>query len=364
MNRWERLLPPTGYPGAPVLPWPDGEPAPSLPDGTAGISVRIRTRTTDPANWVATRAVGVDDRPMWHGVGRMVVVTEPGEHLVELRGRAATETARLVRPGVGEIAELEYWMPASFGAAEGVLVPAPARRRLGSGISGFVAALAALAVVVLLADAAGLRPGPLLVAALFVLAAAAAVLTVKVKGAADRRYRAEVSSEAGAGAPASVAENGLFLGDGPPPAGLAGGDRGLLVVTAGAERDYVWNGIRVGVRPNADPNAWLPWPTLSIDGVAHPLSWRTWCYRLAPGEHEVRVLARPPRRGGQGEPVAPAGEPVTVRVPVVAGRITRLDLRAKATVEVAAASRDRAAPTELTRFAATVEARVSAPTAP
>ncbi|MEU7798104.1 hypothetical protein AB0J14_19530 [Micromonospora arborensis] len=357
MNRWERLLPPTPFPGASTVAWPVGQPAPGLPAGKAGISVRIRTRTTDPANWVSAKAVGVDDQPMWHGVGRMVVVTDPGEHLVEVRGRLSAETARRVRLRAGEIAELEYWTPASFGGADGVLVPAPARRRLGSGVSGIAAAFLTLACVALVADAAGVRPNAALVAALFAITAAATVLIIRAKRRVDRRYRAEVSHEVDADA--RTAETGAFLGDGTPPPSLADGGHGVLVVTATATREYVWNGTQVAARPSVDPNAWLPWPSLLIDGVGRPLSWRTWCYRLPPGRHEVTVTARPPLGGAGAVGVRPA----TVTVEVAAGQETRLDLRVKARVEVRSASRDRSAPTELTGFEADVRMTASGPAA-
>ncbi|MFK3979032.1 hypothetical protein ACI2K4_01505 [Micromonospora sp. NPDC050397] len=325
----------------------------------AGISVRVRTRSTDPANFVSAKAIGVDDRPMWHGVGRAVVLTDPGDHLVEVRGRSSTETTRLVRLHTGQIAELEYWVPASFGGADGVLVPAPARRRLGSGGWGFAAALLAVACVVLVADAAGLRPNAALVAAVFVVAVAAAALTIGAKRRVDRRYRAAVSPEVDTDVRAARA--GVFLGDAAAPAGLADDGHGVLVVTATATRQYVWNGTQVAARPSTDPNAWLPWPSLLIDGVARPLSWRTWCYRLPAGRHEVTVVARPPRQGAQAGGDVPAAGRATVTVEIAAGRETRLDLRVEATVEVRTAARDRSAPTELTRFEARVKLTASAP---
>lgn len=367
MNRHEKSLPPTPYPGAPVLAEPAGgsaarDLAARLPAGTAGISVRVRTRRGDLPNFVAPRMVGVDDRPMWHGLGRLTVVTEPGDHLVEVRGRHSAETARLVRVRAGEIVELEYWTPASIGNVDGLLTVAPARRRMGAGIWPVVAGFAAMGGVALLAQAAsGDQPGAGLsgaVAALLLIVPVAVIVAwSRVKRHIDRRHRAAVSHEAAADRRA--AQTGMFLGDGDVPAGLADAGHGVLVVTATSEQEYVWNGIQVGARPTADPHAWLPWPALAIDGVSRPFSWRTWCYRLPPGPHELTVTARPPvpvsGADGGGPSVAPAGRvvPATVRVEVTAGAVTRLDLRIKSRTEVRGIGGTRTGPTEVVRFDAT-----------
>ncbi|WP_143043784.1 hypothetical protein [Nonomuraea jiangxiensis] len=285
----------------------------------------------------------------------MVVVTESGEHLVEVRGRSSAETARLVRARAGEITELEYWTPASIGGADGVLVRAPARRRMGAGHFGIAVAYLALAGATLLANAAGLQPTAALLVALLMIVVVATVSWSLMKRRIDRRYRAAVSYEADSDARAS--DVGMFLGDGVAPSGSADGSRGLLVVTATAARDYTWNGTRIAAQPTTDPNAWLPWPALSIDGVRRPFGWRTWCYRLPPGEHEVTVVVRAPGLAtGQG---CDGAEPTTVRVRIAAGQVTRLDLRVRATIEVRATFPDRSAPTEVTRFTAAVDAKVS-----
>ncbi|MBC6458512.1 hypothetical protein [Actinomadura sp. HBU206391] len=383
MNRREKSLAATPYPGAPVVSWPVGEAAPELPAGKAGISVWIRTRAIDPPSFVAPRAVGVDDRPMWHGLGRMVVVTEPGEHLVEVGGWVSSvETARLVRVRAGEIVELEYWKPASFGSVDGVLVPAPARRRLGSGGWGVVAGFLALMCVAWLAEAteeASKAVFAVFTALFFVAPLAVVVLWSLVKRRIDRRYRVAMSYEATADTRA--ADTGMFLGDGDAPAGLADGIHGVLVVTGTAARKYVWNRLTPPAMtfPTADPNAWLPWPSMIIDGVERPFSWRRWCYRLPPGKHEVTVTVRPPLLGeGQDRGDKDRGdkdrgdkdrgrfgaEPVTVTVDIAAGRVTRLDLRVKATTEVVSTTRDRRGPTEPTRFEASVEMRASTPMTP
>lgn len=368
MNRHEKGLPPTPYPGAPVLAEPMGgsatrDLAARLPAGKAGISVRIRTRRGDISNFVAPRMVGVDDRPMWRGLGRLTVVTDPGDHLVEVRGRYSAETARLVRARAGEIVELEYWTPASIGNVDGLLTLAPARRRMGAGIWPVVAGFAAMGGVALLAQAAaGDQPGAGLSGAVAVLLLVAPLAVIvawsRIKRRSDRRYRAAVSYEATADP--RTADAGMFLGDGDVPAGVADANHGVLVVTATSEQEYVWNGIQVGARPTADPHAWLPWPALTIDGVPRPFSWRTWCYRLPPGPHEVTVTPRPPvpapGADGGGTPAAPECRvaPAVVKVEITAGGVARLNLRVKSRTEVRGVGGTRTGPTEVVRFDATV----------
>ena len=235
---------------------------------------------------------------MWAGIGRMVVVTDPGEHLVEVRGSLEADTVRLVRVKDGEIAELDYWIPASYGGAQGLLVPypAPAWRRLGSGFTAMLMPFAGLTAIAFLVSRTGIRPDGFVFAAMMLSAVALTVAWVKGKGYADRRYRAAISSEATR--PGQSAVTGMFLGDGAPPEGLAGGGDGLLVVTGALVRRYRWNGSRNPAKAAADPNGWAPWPARTVT--------------------------------------------------VDAGRITRLDVRADTTVDVRSPSLDRAVPTVLT----------------
>lgn len=348
MNRRERLLPATAYPQAPVLPWPVGQAAPALPAGTAGVAVHVRSRGSDPGTWDAHKAVGVDDRPMWQGLGRMVVVTTPGAHLVEVRGRFSAETVRRVRVAPGEIVELDYWTPASYGRVDGVLTPAPGRRRPGAGAWVVLAPFAALAAFALVITGAGLPLTPPLAVAFLLSAPLAAALVSLVKRRADRAHRVGASREAAGDVRA--ADTGMFLADGEPPAALVDAGHGALVVTGIAELEYRWNGMRVGTPATLDPNSWVPWPTLAVDGVTRPFSWRGWAYRLAPGEHEVTVAVHGPDRREATR--------VPLRVRVTAGRITRLDLRVRTRTEVRADQGRQRVPTELAAFRATVEAKL------
>ncbi|MFJ8580229.1 hypothetical protein [Micromonospora sp. NPDC093277] len=350
MNRKERSIPATGYPEAPVLPWSAGQPPPTLPAGTAGISVHVRSRGTDPVTWDAYKAVGVDDRPMWQGLGRMVVVTAPGEHLVEVRGRFSAETVRRVRVAAGEIVELDCWAPASFGQPESVLVPTPGGRRPGAGAWVVLAPIAALAAFALGATRAGLPVTPPLAVALLLSPLLAVAVVSLVKRHLDLAYRVRSSREAVEDVRA--ADTGMFLADGAPPAGLTDGAHGALVVTGTARLDYRWNGMRVGTPATLDPNSWVPWPTLTIDGALRPFSWRTWAYRLPAGEHEVVVAVHSPA------PDRPEVSRVAVRVRVAAGQLTRLQLRADTRTEVRANHGRQRVPTELAGFTATVEPRV------
>ncbi|MCW3817243.1 hypothetical protein ONA91_22580 [Micromonospora sp. DR5-3] len=351
MNRWEKMTPPGGYPEAPVVPWPVGGPAPALPPGMAGVSVRVRTRGSDPATWLQLKAVGVDDRPMWRGYGRMVTVVEPGEHLVEVRGPGSAESVRRVSVRPGEVAELEYFMPASYGTVEGMLARPPVRRRPGPGAWVFVLPLLATSSFPLLP---GKLSPPVAAAAAAGLIAGLVGLTLLVsrgKRAIDRRRRVAASYESTGDV--RDADRGMFLGDGEPPAGLTDAGRGALVVTGVSAQEYRWNGLGVVSEPAEDPNSWIPWPVLSIDGERRPFSWRTWAYRLPPGEHEVTVEMRAP---GGAEVAAP--EPVRVPVRIVAGQVTRLDLRVNTRTEVHSTKRGARVPTQVTRFTATVEPKV------
>lgn len=348
MNRWERTTPAQGYPDAPVTPWPAGGPPPALPPGAAGVSVRIRTRATDPANWVRLKAVGVDDQPMWRGHGRMVAVVEPGEHLVEVRGAASAESVRRVTVRAGEVAELEYFMPASYGTVEGLLTRAPARRRPGPGAWVIVAPLLAAFCFPLLPRATSTPVAAAATVGLVAVMIGLMLLVSRGKRAIDRRRRVAASEEAAGDV--RGAERGMFLGDGEPPAGLTDAAHGALVVTGVSAQEYRWNGRGALAQPAQDPNSWIPWPVLAIDGEPRRFSWRTWAYRLPPGEHEVLVRARPPA----GAEVAPP-EPVRVPVRITAGRVTRLELRVRTRTEVRSARQGTEIPTVVTRFTATVE---------
>ncbi|MEU8801413.1 hypothetical protein [Spirillospora sp. NPDC048819] len=296
------------------------------------------------------KAVGVDGRPVWHGVGRMVAVTEPGEHLVEVWGHGSAETVRGIRAEAGQVAELDYRMPASMGGAEGVLVPAPGsrRRRMGSGVRWGWVPILVVSAAWLIDEWRDLPETSAVGVGVLVCAVLAGVLAVAVKQRADRRYRVRMSHEAGADPRA--AETGMFLADGRCPAGIAEGDIGALLITETAERKYSWNGLGFGRRPVTDPNAWLPWPTLAIDGARRPFAWRSWCYRLPPGAHEVTVEPASDR---------PKSETAAVKVEIAPGRVTRVDLRVKA--DVAVQARDRDVPTEPAGFEATADLKVSAP---
>lgn len=350
MNRWEKLRPATAYPEAPVLPWPVGQAPPALPAGAAGISVHLRSRGSDPGTWDGHKAVGVDNRPMWHGLGRMVVVTGPGEHLVEVRGRFSTDTVRRVRVAAGEIVELDCWTPASYGQPESVLVPAPGRRRPGAGAWVVLAPFAALAAFALVVTQAKVPASPLVAVAFLLCAPLAAAAVSLTKRHFDRAYRIQASREAAEDVRA--ADEGMFLADGEPPAGLTDDAHGALVVTATARLEYRWNGMGVGTPATLDPNSWVPWPALTIDGTPRPFSWRTWAYRLRPGEHEVMVAVRSPA------PDRPEVTRVPVRVRVTAGQVTRLELRVHTRTEVRANRGRQRVPTELAGFTATVEPRV------
>jgi hypothetical protein len=251
----------------------------------------------------------------------------------------------------GEIAELEFFMPASYGTVEGVLSRPPVRRRPGPGAWVFVVPLLAALWFPLLPG----RPSPPVAAAAAVGLIATMIglllLVSRGKRAIDQRRRVAASDEAAGDV--READRGMFLGDGEPPAGLTDGGHGALVVTGVSAQEYRWNGLGAISRPAEDPNSWIPWPVLSIDGERHPFSWRTWAYRLPPGEHEVLVEARPPA----GAEVA-APEPVRVPVRITAGQVTRLELGVRTRTEVHSVRQGTRLPTQVTRFTATVEPRV------
>ncbi|KUL40563.1 hypothetical protein [Actinoplanes awajinensis] len=344
------VWPPIAFPGTDMLLWPDDRPAPVLPAGKAGIAVRIRSKAGDPAPYPKLFTVGVDDRPLWWGLGRMIAVVEPGEHLVEVRGMRAADTARQVRVAAGEIAELEFWTPRASATSKvrGILVPAPARRRPGTGrylVLGYLVAFTLL----ILTSIANLRPDGRGFAALVAVPIAVALLAIWWKRRGDARYRVAASveaAEAGRDGP-----GGWFLGDGEPPARLADDGHGVLVVTGALTRDYTWNGRRfINHMPATNVNAWMPWPDLTIDGEPRPFSWHSWCYRLTPGPHEITVAVRAPESAADRF----AGDRATHRVTVTAGQVTRLDVGVTGRVEVRSASLDPEAPSEITGFSATV----------
>ncbi|KUL40564.1 hypothetical protein [Actinoplanes awajinensis] len=337
MNSWEKQWPPT--------PFPDARVRPAV--GTGGIAVRIRTKSRDIAQFSKLFTVGIDDRPVWWGLGRMIAVVEPGEHLVEVRGRLAVESTRRVRVAAGEIVELDFWTPAaSFGSStRGTLVPAPGRRRPGTGrylVWGWLAAIGLMLAFTLL-------DVPLngFFLALLAVPVLAAVLAIWWKRRGDQQYRVAASAEAAAEAGRTDAA-GWFLGDAEPPAHLLEGTAdGLLVVTGTHALERTRNGQRD--RNHVDENGWVPWPELTVDGVQRPLSWQTWCYRLPPGEHDVTFTVRPPRPAAERF----AAEQVTRRVTVTAGRVTRLGLHVAARVVTRSAYANPEAYAEITGFTVT-----------
>ena len=248
--------PATPFPGAPVLPWPKGKPAPSIPEGKGGVSVRIRERFYDLPRYVQCGAVSVDDQPMWSGSGRMVIVVDPGEHLIEVWGKESPHTARLVQVACGKIVEMEHWMPISdWVKVEGILVPAPIRLRPGAeNLASWLVILALLGFIWFLKSTSA-SPGIARIAELLALFAipVAVFFITKTKGVIDRWYRTTMSYEANRDV--KIADTGMFLSDGKVPADVTNELRGVLVITATAERtgDSIW----------CDPNLWLSWPTLT-----------------------------------------------------------------------------------------------------
>ncbi|MDP9793973.1 hypothetical protein J2S43_002485 [Catenuloplanes nepalensis] len=346
MNPFEAPKP---FPGTPVLPWPQGSPPPPLPPGKAGIAIRVRRARFDTPNFHRARVVGVDDQPLWHGLDRAVAVTDPGSHLVEVRNDTGAESVRLVRATAGEITEWHMWSPASAGRVPGVLVPAGSpRRRPGAGLWGFFAGMAALAAGPLLL-APETRAGRIaMVFYMLLIVPVTIVVWSRAKAAIDHRYRVAASTEAQA-PPADAA----FLAHGDVPPGLAGTGHGVLLLTGDLRVSYTQDGRDVLVRPVTDPNAWVPWPTLTIDGTARPFAWHNWAYRLPPGPHELLVTPKPPAHTGANPTITTT--PVRVRVDIRPGETTHLRLTVHATVAVVS---DPPAPvhtTSLTAFTATVE---------
>jgi hypothetical protein len=350
---------PTAYPDTPVTLWPIGSPPPAPPVGLSGISVWVRNRALDPPYWGHARAVGVDDRPLWWGLGRMVAWVAPGEHLAEVRHDGVVESARTVRVDAGEIAELEFWTPASIGGSQGVLAPPPGRRT-GSGWGMLPVAAAVIALLALAHPGGALAPA--YAVPYFVAFLVAPLLGIwawsRVKRARDRRYRAAVSVEAG-----EPARDVMFLGDGDAPEG------GMLVVTCAVTPRYLWNGhAGLGV-PERDPHSWVPAPALTIDGRDTAFGYRTWGYRLPTGPHTLTVTPRPPVPAAVEEryrhlpppDLTPerAVTPGTSRVDIVPGRITRVSVTVDATVTVRVIAQSATSPTVLAGFTAktTIENR-------
>ena len=347
---------PRPFPGAPVLPWPPGSPPPPLPPGAAGVSVWIRGAPHDSPQFRKARAVGIDDTPMWHGMDRAVIVTTPGDHVVEVRDDAGAESTRLVRATAGEIAEWQLWSPATYGRVPGVLVPASSpRRRPGMGMWGLLAALAALGLPPVLIGP-DTRPGRIAMTVWMIVAVPLTLLVYsRVKAAVDRRYRRSVSTEAHADPRA--ADTGMFLADGAVPDVLADAHRGALSLTVTTTTTYTKDGRQVAVRPAVDRNAWLRWPALTIDGTERPLGWQNWCYRLPPGPHELVVTPRPPATPDNAPGVTPQLTVTPARVPVTVrpGEVVHLRLTVHATVAVASNPASETRSTSLTAFTATVE---------
>ncbi|MDR7275986.1 hypothetical protein [Catenuloplanes atrovinosus] len=356
------------FEGAPVAEWPLRTPAPEPPAGMAGVSVWVRNRLIDPPYWGHRHVVGVDDTPMWYGIGRMVAFVPPGEHRAEVRYRGAVQSARTVRVRAGEVAEFEFWTPATYGGSQGVLVPAPARRRMGSGPALLWCTVLVLGAFYLLA-----RSDPQTNAPVMLLATAAAVVgpfllawaVSRVKRVIDQRYRVAASAEARETPPGTPGE-AMFLGDGDAPAGLADAAHGALVVTCVLKPDHRWNG-RTGLVPiDSDPNAWVPAPALTVDGHPRPFGYRTWGYRLTAGPHTLRITPRPPAQAPIGERwsalplpgITPEidAPPVDVPVQVAAGQVTRVTITVSATTSVQVIAPSAAAPTVITGFRATVSA--------
>ncbi|GAB7045149.1 hypothetical protein JCM9534A_02750 [Catenuloplanes indicus JCM 9534] len=352
------------FEGAQVMPWPENTPRPQPPPGTAGIAVWVRRSRHDPNHWGHGHGVGVDDRPLFWGLGRMVTFVEPGEHRAEVRNRGVVSSARTVRVAAGEVAELEFWTPASFDStARGVLAPAPARHRIGSG-SGvqpafFGTLVACGAVAVLLPDAVPQFVLGVTVAAMLVLPVLAVWAYVAWKRAADRRYRREISAEA-----RDTPGAAMFLGEGTAPGGLTDAAHGAVVVTCVLKHHYRWNDRSGLMIPDQDPNAWVPAPTLTVDGRPQPFGFLNWAYRLPAGPHTLTVTPRPPVQAPIGEqwrhiappPVTPVidAPPGTVRVDITAGQVTHLTITVEATTAVQFVAVSASAPTVLTGFTATV----------
>ncbi|GAB7036316.1 MULTISPECIES: hypothetical protein [Catenuloplanes] len=359
----------TAFAGAPVVEWPPGAPAPQPPPGTAGISVWLRNRATDPPHYGHRHQVGIDDTPLWSGIGRAVAFVAPGEHRAEVRHNAVIASVRAVRVHAGEVAELEFWTPATFGSvSQGVLVPAPAGRRMGSGPGLHVSVTVVygtLLLLLLLRPDDNSTPMKWFFLVFGLAGPFVGVLAIsRIKRRLDRRYRVAVSAEARA-TPRDV----MFLAEGDAPAGLAdaGTGHGALVVTCVLAERYIWNG-RTGLIPiDRDPNSWVPAPALTIDGRPQPFGFLTWAYRLPAGPHTLTVTPRPPVPAPIGAAwahvppprVTPevAVTPGTVPVEIVAGRLTRLVITLDATVAVRFLAPSDSAPTVPTGFTATVSAR-------
>ncbi|MFI5843257.1 hypothetical protein ACIA8K_26455 [Catenuloplanes sp. NPDC051500] len=345
---------PMAYPDAPVTVWPIGEPAPRPPVGLAGISVWVRNRALDPPYWGHARAVGVDDRPLWWGLGRMVAWVAPGEHLAEVRHDGVAESARTVRVEAGEVAELEFWTPASIGGAQGVLAPPPGRRT-GSGWGMLPAGVLAIVLVtaVLGLTHPGGEAGPGYAVPFFVALLVAPVLAIlawsRITRARNHSYRVAVSAEA-----REPVRDVMFLGDGDAP------EAGMLVVTGAVNARYLWNGhAGLGV-PERDPHSWVPAPSLTIDGRAVPFGPRTWGYRLPPGPHTLTVTPRLPAPAAVEEryrylplpDLTPeiTTTPATVRVDIAPGQIARVEVTVDATVTVRVIAESATSPTVLAGF--------------
>ncbi|GAB7036553.1 MULTISPECIES: hypothetical protein [Catenuloplanes] len=347
---------PKPFPGTPVLPWPATAPAPALPPGTAGIAIRVRRGGFDSPHFRAARAIGVDDRPLWHGLDRAVAVVEPGTHLVEVRDDTGAESIRRVEAVAGEITEWHMWSPATYGRVPGILVPAAqARRRPGPHAWGIVAGFAAMAVVPQLLGGLG---GVVVLIGMLAAFPLALFGVGRIKKVIDDRYRVAVSTAAEGRTDPAEAEDGMFLGHADVPPGVADTTHGVLLLTADTTLKYSKDGRDMILRPTVDRNTWIPWPRLTIDGRSRRLAWQNWAYRLPPGPHELLVTPQAPATPDNVPGVAPQVTVTPVRVPVDirAGETTRLHLTVHATVAVRSNPPAPVRSTSLTDFTATVEA--------
>ncbi|HEY1177364.1 MAG TPA: hypothetical protein VGF17_14505 [Phytomonospora sp.] len=317
-------------PAVPVLPWPEGQAAPALPPGHGGISVRTWNNTRWDYNRPARpRCVGVDDRPLWHGYGRMVAVVAPGEHLVEVR-RDHVEGSRLVTVAAGSMVELEYAAPHGF-ALDGVLTAPPARA-VGTTLRPwllFMLYLVATPVVMSWTGATdALGSAAVAVGAGAIVAGFAVTLlwqaSVRRRG---ERYRSEAADE-----PRRV-ESGVLLGHTPktvptPPAG-----QGAVLLDAHLEHSVRMNDFPV--ESSTSPHGWLPRPRLWIDGREHPVSWAHWWYPLPPGPHEIRFEVTTPPLASGAPPAAPTRTVATVEATPGSTRRLRVAVESRTQIQQA-----------------------------
>ncbi|MEV0650229.1 hypothetical protein AB0I28_33710 [Phytomonospora sp. NPDC050363] len=323
---------PFADPAVPVLPWPEGRAAPALPPGHGGISVRTWNNTRWDYNRPARpRAVGIDDRPLWHGYGRMVAVVAPGQHLVEVR-RDHVEGSRLVEVAAGELVELEYAAPHGF-ALDGVLT-APPSRIVGTTLRPWLLFLVFLAAtpVVLSRSGASESLGGATAAVSAGLILAGLLVTIAWQVGVRRRgerYRAEAADEP---RPVTTASGtGVLLGHTPRRIPAAQAGRAGLLIDARLAHTVRMNGFPV--ESSTSPHGWAPRPRLWIDGREHPVSWAHWWYMLAPGTHEIRFEVPGPALAAGAPGCEPARTSLNVEVPDGSTRRLRMDVEARTEVQ-------------------------------